>query len=140
MSVNVSNATTPSSKTPITITPAAAFKSWELIQEEDPNLKLRVSILGGGCHGFRYQFSFAETVEEDDVVIPAAVPSSSGETGDKTIDWVVGIMSLQFLKDAEIDYKSDLSGEQFIIRNLKTKTSCSCGHSFSAPDTNAASS
>jgi iron-sulfur cluster insertion protein len=128
---SVSKATTP--KTPITITPAAALKSWKLIQEEgNTDLKLRISILGGGCHGFRYQIDFSDTIESDDTVITVAVQPKKRRS--PKVDWVVGAISLQLLSGIEVDYVSDLQGERFIIRNLKVKTTCSCGHSFAVPD------
>jgi iron-sulfur cluster assembly accessory protein len=122
-------------KIPITITPAAALKSWKLIQEaEDPHLKLRVSIFGGGCHGFRYKFCFTDTVDADDVIITQPVPTMPGSKSLHTVDWVIGMISLPFLKGVEIDYESTLGEEQFILRNLKVKTKCSCGHSFAVPE------
>lgn len=128
---SLTTASTP--KAPITITQTAALKSWELIQEEqNPNLKLRISILGGGCHGFRYQINFSDTMESDDTVI--TIPLQLKEEQLSTVEWVVGAMSLQLLSGIEVDYVSDLEGERFIIRNLKVKTTCSCGHSFAVPD------
>lgn len=122
-------------KAPITITPAAALKSWELIQEEqNPNLKLRVSILGGGCHGFRYEFSFTDKVESDDTVITECIQTEDDQYPSKTVDWVVGMVSLQLLKGVEIDYESVLGNERFILRHLKVKTTCSCGQSFTVPE------
>lgn len=117
---------------PIVITENAANKIWELISEEGNfQLKLRVFITGGGCSGFQYGFSFDETINEDDTVI---VKESGKDQNNHNIkvQLLVDPMSLVYLVGAEIDYKSDLSGEQFIIRNPNAKTTCGCGSSFAA--------
>jgi iron-sulfur cluster insertion protein len=106
---------------PIVFTDAAALKVHELIQEEDnPDLMLRVFISGGGCSGFQYGFTFDEKTEDGD---------SSVENQGVTL--VVDPMSVQYLMGAEIDYKEDLQGAQFIIRNPNAATTCGCGSSFS---------
>ena len=106
---------------PIVFTDAAANKVGELIQEEDnPELKLRVFISGGGCSGFQYGFTFDENIEEGD---------SQVENAGVTL--VIDPMSVQYLMGAEIDYKEDLQGAQFIIRNPNAQTTCGCGSSFS---------
>ena len=113
----------------ILVTPQAANKVWELIQEENNfNLKLRVFVTGGGCSGFQYGFSFDETKNEDDTVITKLIepPVKNGE-----IHLLVDALSFQYLSGAEIDYKNDLEGERFIIRNPNAKTTCGCGSSFS---------
>jgi len=111
----------------VTITGNAANKVWELIQEEDNlALKLRVFITGGGCSGFQYGFTFDEVQNEDDTVV------SKQAVGSGAVQLLIDPMSLQYLMGAEIDYKSDLSGEQFIIRNPNAKTTCGCGSSFAA--------
>jgi iron-sulfur cluster insertion protein len=117
---------------PIIITENAANKIWELITEEENfQLKLRVFITGGGCSGFQYGFSFDETINEDDTVI---VKESGKDQNNNIIkvQLLVDPMSLVYLVGAEIDYKSDLTGEQFIIRNPNAKTTCGCGSSFAA--------
>jgi iron-sulfur cluster insertion protein len=119
---------------PVIITENAANKIWELITEEGNfQLKLRVFITGGGCSGFQYGFSFDETVSEDDTVITKAIiKKEAGNQDNIIIQLLIDPVSLGFLGGAEIDYKSDLSGEQFIIRNPNAKTTCGCGSSFSA--------
>jgi iron-sulfur cluster insertion protein len=105
---------------PLIFTDAAAQKVGELIQEEDnPDLMLRVFISGGGCSGFQYGFTFDEKVEEGD---------SSVEN--KGVTLLVDPMSVQYLMGAEIDYKEDLQGAQFVIRNPNAATTCGCGQSF----------
>jgi len=106
---------------PIVFTDAAAQKVAQLIREEDnPDLKLRVFISGGGCSGFQYGFTFDDEIEDGD---------SSIENQGVTL--LVDPMSVQYLIGAEIDYKEDLQGAQFVIRNPNATTTCGCGSSFS---------
>jgi len=105
----------------IRFTDNAASKVSELIAEENnPDLKLRVYVTGGGCSGFQYGFTFDEEVNEDDTQV-----IKNGVTV------LVDSMSIQYLIGAEIDYKDDLSGAQFVIRNPNASTTCGCGSSFS---------
>jgi iron-sulfur cluster insertion protein len=102
-------------------TDAAARKVGELIQEEsNPNLKLRVFVSGGGCSGFQYGFTFDESIEEGDTTVQNA-----------GVTLLIDPMSIQYLSGAEIDYKEDLEGSQFVIRNPNATTTCGCGSSFS---------
>lgn len=106
---------------PIIFSDSAAAKVGALIAEEgNDNLKLRVYISGGGCSGFQYGFTFDEDVADDDTQV---------ENGGVTV--LVDSMSIQYLNGAEIDYKEDLSGAQFVIRNPNASTTCGCGSSFS---------
>jgi len=106
---------------PIIFTDNAAKKVGVLIaEEENDNLKLRVYISGGGCSGFQYGFTFDEEVNEDDTQI---------ENGGVTV--LIDSMSIGYLSGAEIDFKEDLSGAQFVIRNPNASTTCGCGSSFS---------
>lgn len=105
----------------LVFTDAAARKTMELILEErNPDLKLRVYISGGGCSGFQYGFTFDETVNEGDTEI---------ETDG--VKLIVDPMSLQYLMGAEIDFTEGLQGSQFVIRNPNATTTCGCGSSFS---------
>ena len=105
---------------PLVFTDAAAHKVRELIAEENnPNLKLRVYISGGGCSGFQYGFTFDEQSADDDLAVV-----NDGVT------LVVDPLSLQYLMGAEIDYAENLNGAQFVIRNPNAKTTCGCGSSF----------
>ena len=98
----------------------AAGKVRELIEDEgDPRLKLRVFITGGGCSGFSYGFTFDDAVADDDSVI-----ERDGVTA------VVDPMSYQYLAGAEIDYKEDLAGAQFVVVNPNAASTCGCGNSF----------
>ena len=102
-------------------TDAAAHKVRELIAEENnPGLKLRVYISGGGCSGFQYGFTFDEARAEDDLALEK-----------EGVTLVVDPLSLQYLMGAEIDYSESLQGAQFVIRNPNAKTTCGCGSSFS---------
>lgn len=106
---------------PIIFTDAAAGKVAELVAEEgNPDLKLRVFVQGGGCSGFQYGFTFDEVANDDDTKM-----EKNGVT------LLIDAMSLQYLVGAEIDYKDDLEGAQFVIRNPNAQTTCGCGSSFS---------
>jgi len=111
---------------PLIFTENAAAKVFELIQEENNyNLKLRVYVTGGGCSGFKYGFTFDEMVNPDDTVVTKAVDVAE-------VQLLVDPMSFQYLAGSEIDYKEDIEGAQFIIRNPNANTTCGCGSSFSA--------
>ncbi|MCK5829058.1 MAG: iron-sulfur cluster insertion protein ErpA [Methylococcales bacterium] len=106
---------------PIVFTDNAAKKVGSLIAEEgNDSLKLRVYISGGGCSGFQYGFTFDEEINEDDTQI-----ENDG------VVVLIDSMSIQYLNGAEIDYKEDVSGAQFVIRNPNATTTCGCGSSFS---------
>ena len=106
---------------PFVFTESAANKVKDLIEEEgNPELKLRVFVTGGGCSGFQYGFTFDEVINEDDTQL-----EKDGVT------LLVDSMSYQYLVGAEIDYKEDLDGAQFVIRNPNATTTCGCGSSFS---------
>ena len=106
---------------PFVFTDAAAAKVAELIAEEgNPDLKLRVFVQGGGCSGFQYGFTFDEIVNEDDTTL-----SKAG------VSLLIDAMSYQYLVGAEIDYKDDLEGAQFVIKNPNATSTCGCGSSFS---------
>jgi iron-sulfur cluster insertion protein len=107
---------------PIVFSDSAAAKVAQLIEEEgNPDLKLRVFVQGGGCSGFQYGFTFDEITNEDDTVM------------DKNgVQLLIDAMSYQYLVGAEIDYKDDLEGAQFVIKNPNAQSTCGCGSSFSA--------
>jgi iron-sulfur cluster insertion protein len=108
--------------TPLIFTDSAAAKVADLIAEEgNTDLKLRVFVQGGGCSGFQYGFTFDEAVNEDDTTF-----EKNGVT------LLVDSMSFQYLVGAEIDYKEDINGSQFVIKNPNATTTCGCGSSFSA--------
>ena len=106
---------------PLVFTDSAADKVRQLVDEEgNPDLKLRVFVQGGGCSGFQYGFTFDEIVNDDDTQM-----AKNGVT------LLIDAMSLQYLAGAEIDYKEDLQGAQFVIKNPNATTTCGCGSSFS---------
>ncbi|MGN0918845.1 MAG: iron-sulfur cluster insertion protein ErpA [Oxalobacter sp.] len=108
-------------KNPIGMSDNAVAKIKELLAEEgNPNLKLRVFVQGGGCAGFQYGFSFDENIAEDDTVI-----EKDG------IQMLIDAISYQYLIGAQVDYKDDLEGAQFTIKNPNATTTCGCGSSFS---------
>ncbi|MFN4330106.1 MAG: iron-sulfur cluster insertion protein ErpA [Limnobacter sp.] len=114
-------ATTTEQTSILVFTDAAAAKVRDLINEEgNPNLKLRVFVQGGGCSGFQYGFTFDEDVNEDDTTLEK-----------EGVTLLIDSMSFQYLTGAEIDYKEDLNGAQFVIKNPNATTTCGCGSSFS---------
>jgi iron-sulfur cluster insertion protein len=106
---------------PLLFTDSAANKVRELIVEEgNPELKLRVFVTGGGCSGFQYGFTFDEVTNEDDMVM-----QKNGVT------LLIDPMSMQYMMGAEIDYTEGLEGAQFVIKNPNAVSTCGCGSSFS---------
>jgi iron-sulfur cluster insertion protein len=127
----ISELTTPKD---VVFTTNAANKVQQLIDEEgNPNLKLRVSITGGGCSGFQYGFAFEEAVNSDDIVIEKETDEGEGGEGGggRAVQLLIDSMSYQYLLGAEIDYVDDIDGERFVIRNPNAETTCGCGSSFS---------
>ena len=107
--------------TSILFTDSAALKVKSLLEEENnPALKFRAYITGGGCSGFEYGFTFDEAQSEEDTAIE-----------NQQVTLLIDPMSFQYLVGAEIDYVSDVNGERFVIRNPNAKTTCGCGSSFS---------
>ncbi len=120
----------PNQAEPLVFTQNAAKKVLELIEDEgNLNLKLRVFVTGGGCSGFQYGFTFDEAVNDDDTVIQKSATEEAEAA--QTVTLLIDALSIQYLMGAEIDYKEDVEGAQFVIRNPNAKTSCGCGSSFS---------
>jgi iron-sulfur cluster insertion protein len=108
--------------TPFNFTDNASNKVKELMLEEgNPDLKLRVFVTGGGCSGFQYGFTFDEVANDDDTALV-----KDGVT------LLIDPMSYQYLVGAEIDYTEGLEGSQFVIKNPNATSTCGCGSSFSA--------
>jgi iron-sulfur cluster insertion protein len=106
----------------ITITDNAAKKIKQLIlQENNPEIKLRTFVSGGGCSGFLYGFTFEENPTADDLIISK-----------NDISLLIDPISYQYLIGSEIDYTEELKGSQFVINNPNAKSTCGCGSSFSA--------
>lgn len=105
----------------IEVTESAANKIADLLAEENnPELKLRTFVQGGGCSGMQYGFTFDEIQNEDDF-----------EIHKPGVTILIDSMSMQYLTGATIDYKEDLIGSQFVIQNPNAETTCGCGSSFS---------
>jgi len=108
----------------ITITESAQSKITDILSEENnPSLKLRTFVQGGGCSGMSYGFTFDEEQNEDDFTI-----EKNG------VMLLVDSMSMQYLNNAVVDYKDDIMGSSFTIKNPNAETSCGCGSSFSVSD------
>ena len=104
----------------ITITESAQNKITDIILEEnDPTLKLRMFVQGGGCSGFSYGFTLDNEQAEDDFLIPAGSTSV-----------LVDSLSFQYVQGATIDYVEDLMGASFKISNPNAVSTCGCGSSF----------
>jgi len=113
--------TLPEGTTPIVVSDAVVSKVTEmLIEEGDPNLKLRIFVTGGGCSGFQYGFAFDDVAKDDDLCV---------EVG--TIQVLVDASSLQYVMGAQIDYEESLEGSRFVIKNPNAASTCGCGSSFS---------
>jgi iron-sulfur cluster insertion protein len=105
----------------VEITQSAINKITDLLVEEgNPNLKLRTFVQGGGCSGFQYGFTFDEEQNEDDFVI-----QRDGMT------LLIDAMSMQYMLGATIDYTEEIMGSSFTIKNPNAQTTCGCGSSFS---------
>jgi iron-sulfur cluster insertion protein len=108
----------------LTLTDSSVEKIKDLlIEENNPSLKLRVFVQGGGCSGMQYGFTFDEEQNEDDFTI-----EKSG------VMLLVDSISMQYLNNAVVDYKDDIMGASFTIKNPNAETSCGCGSSFSVSD------
>lgn len=106
---------------PVTMSAAAAAKVHSLIQEQgNAELKLRVTVSGGGCSGFQYGFEFDEKVNDNDTVV-----EKDGVT------MLIDRFSHQYIGGAEVDYLEGLEGARFVINNPNAKSTCGCGSSFS---------
>ena len=104
----------------LTVSENAIKKLHSIIQEEnDPALRLRIFVQGGGCSGMQYGFTLDNEQAEDDWTIPA------GE-----LSVLVDNISAQYLENASIDYTEDVYGSSFKISNPNAQTTCGCGSSF----------
>lgn len=105
----------------ITITDSAVVKLKEILaEEENPKMKVRMFVQGGGCSGFQYGFTLDEEQNEDDFVI-----EKDG------VELLVDAMSSQYVQNSEVDWQESVQGAQFAIRNPNAQTTCGCGSSFS---------
>jgi iron-sulfur cluster insertion protein len=105
----------------LTLTDSAREKVLDLLAEEnDPALKLRIFVQGGGCSGMSYGFTLDEETNEDDFTMDF-----------DGVPLLVDSMSSQYLQGSTVDYKEDLMGSEFKIINPNAQTSCGCGSSSS---------
>jgi len=105
----------------VTISESAVIKIADILAEENnPKVKLRTFVQGGGCSGFQYGFTLDEDQNEDDFVIEK-----------QGVKILIDAMSMQYLSGAVIDYKEELMGSSFSISNPNAETTCGCGSSFS---------
>ncbi len=104
----------------VTLSETAARRLKAISQAEGRSLVLRVSVVGGGCSGFQYQFGLVEDAQPQDVHI-----ERDGSAA------LVDDISMAFLKGSVIDFVDELAGAQFQVRNPNAKSSCGCGVSFS---------
>jgi iron-sulfur cluster insertion protein len=105
----------------ITVSEQAQTKLKAILAEENnPDLKLRIFVQGGGCSGFQYGFTMEETANEDDFQIEL-----------DGVTMLVDALSSQYLQGASVDYTESVQGSQFSIKNPNAQTSCGCGSSFS---------
>ncbi|UAJ65946.1 iron-sulfur cluster insertion protein ErpA [Candidatus Schneideria nysicola] len=103
------------------ITDTAAKRIHDIIQSENKlEMKLRIYIIGGGCSGFQYRFMLDKTINEGDYIFE-----------EKGVFLIIDPMSFQYLIGGLIDYKEELEGSRFIIKNPNAQHTCSCGLSFS---------
>jgi len=107
----------------ITVTDSAVEKLKEIIKEEDdPNIKVRMFVSGGGCSGMQYGFTLEDQpANEDDFDLEVA----------PGVHMLVDAMSGQYVQGAEVDWQESAQGSQFAIKNPNAQTSCGCGSSFS---------
>jgi len=105
----------------LTITEAAFVKIQYLLAEENnPEIKLRTFVQGGGCSGFTYGFTLDEVQNDDDFTIER-----------ENVTVLIDAMSMQYLVGSVVDYKEDLQGSSFSISNPGATSTCGCGSSFS---------
>ncbi len=104
----------------VSVTANAARRIGEILKDEAPGSMLRIAVSGGGCSGFQYGFTVDQQRNDDDVAI---------ERDGITV--LVDTMSLEYMKDSEIDFVEDMIGASFQIRNPNATSKCGCGSSFS---------
>ena len=104
----------------VVLTDRAARRIGRILGKEAPGTVLRISVAGGGCSGFQYEYNLVQDVPaNDDLVL-----SKEGATV------LIDALSLEFMGGAEIDYADDLIGQSFHIKNPNAVASCGCGTSF----------
>ncbi len=105
---------------PISVSNSCAARLAAISDAEGATRNLRVSVLGGGCSGFQYEFSLEDSAAEDDLVIAAGKAAV-----------LIDPVSLPYLSGSVIDFKNELIGARFAVENPNATASCGCGTSFS---------
>ena len=105
-------------QTAVSITKSAAEKIKDLLTEEGSNMKMRLSISGGGCSGFQYGFSMEEG-QNDDIIF--------NENG---AELVIDKVSIMYLNGSVVDFEDKLIESSFKVNNPNAASSCGCGTSF----------
>ena len=88
----------------------------KIISEDKFKKFFRISVKGGGCSGFKYDFSFDNKVNNKDILFGKAIIDEE---------------SLNIISGSTIDFKKEMIGESFVINIPKASSSCGCGLSFS---------
>ncbi len=109
-----------SSKPAFFITESAAKRiAYLILQEEDKNTNLRISVLGGGCSGFQYNYDFDSKANPDDLFF------------DKdSVKVAIDSTSIEFLNGSTLDYVETMTAAAFEIKNPNSTANCGCGNSF----------
>jgi iron-sulfur cluster insertion protein len=94
----------------------AQIQIMRIVSEQGKDYYFRISVQGGGCSGFKYNFSFDEKIKDDDIVFNKTVIDSG---------------SLEIIKGSMVDYEKKMIGSSFVIKNPQAASSCGCGLSFS---------
>jgi iron-sulfur cluster assembly accessory protein len=104
----------------VTLSDRAAKRVARILSKEPNGTVLRISVAGGGCSGFQYEYNLVqESANDDDLVL---------QKGEATV--FIDSLSLEFMGGSEIDYVDDLIGQSFQIKNPNAVASCGCGTSF----------
>ena len=107
-------------KSPVSLSANAAKRINTLVKSQgNDNLKFRITINGGGCSGFQYDFSLVEDSKDDDLIV-----DRDGAT--MLVDW----LSIMYLMGSEVDFTEELAGSMFVVKNPNATASCGCGSSF----------
>ena len=97
-------------------TESAKSQIKKITNSDDKKKYFRIAVKGGGCSGFKYNFSFDDKLEKDDILFNQAVIDKA---------------SLEIISGSIVDFKKEMIGESFVINNPKASSSCGCGLSFS---------
>ena len=100
----------------IEFTEEASSQIKRIVSDKGKNCYFRITVQGGGCSGFKYNFSFDEKIEKDDIIFNKTIIDKS---------------SLEIINGSEVDYQKEMIGSSFVIKNPQATSSCGCGLSFS---------